>query len=103
VLPIAVSGVISRTAHQHRLAKRFADPSEREWAAATLQVLRRRLRDTQTRVAIGEPISSGQFGRRAAIYDAMVSLLGRVNHPQDEDPTTQQRPSCQPFGSEIVQ
>jgi Acyltransferase len=81
VLPIAVSGVISRTAHQHRIAKRFADPKEREWAAATLQVLCRHLRDTQTRVVIGEPISSGQFGQWAAIQAAMASLLARVSDP----------------------
>ena len=81
VLPIAVSGVISRTAHQHRIAKRFADPKEREWAAATLQVLCRHLRDTQTRVVIGEPIASGQFGHWAAIHAAMASLLARVSNP----------------------
>ena len=88
VLPIAVSGVISRTAHQHRIAKRFADPKEREWAAATLQVLCRHLRDTQTRVVIGEPISSGQFSQRAAIHAAMASLLARVSNPHDENLTT---------------
>ena len=81
VLPIAVSGVISRTAHRHRLAKRFADPKEREWAAATLQVLCRHLRDTQTRVVIGEPISSAQLGQWAAIHAAMASLLARVGNP----------------------
>lgn len=88
VLPIAVSGVISRTAQQHRIAKRFADPREREWVAATLQVLCRHLRDTQTRVLIGEPISSGQFSQRAAIHAAMASLLARVNNPHDADLTT---------------
>lgn len=76
VLPIAVSGVISRTAHQHRVAKLFAVPKEREWAAATLQVLCRHLRDTHTRVVIGEPIIwSQKFCQRAAIQSAMASLL----------------------------
>lgn len=88
VLPIAVSGVISKTAHQHRIAKRFADPKEREWAAATLQVLCRHLRDNQTRVAIGEPISSGHFSQRAAIHAAMASLLARVDNRDDENPMT---------------
>jgi 1-acyl-sn-glycerol-3-phosphate acyltransferase len=88
VLPIAVSGVISRTAHRHRMARRFADPKEREWAAATLQVLCRHLRDTRTHVVIGEPISSGQFSQRAAIHAAMASLLARVNNPHDEALTT---------------
>jgi hypothetical protein len=88
VLPIAVSGVISRTAQQHRMARCFADPKEREWAAATLQVLCRHLRDTQTRVVIGEPISSRQLSQRAAIYVAMASLLARVSCPHDDDFTT---------------
>jgi hypothetical protein len=88
VLPIAVSGVISRTAHQHRIAKCFADPKEREWAAATLQVLCRHLRDTQTRVVIGKPIASAPFSQRAAIHAAMASLLARVTNPHGENLTT---------------
>jgi hypothetical protein len=84
VLPIVVSGVISRTAQQHRIARCFADPKEREWAAATLQVLFRHLRDTQTRVVIGEPISSERFTQRTAIHAAMASLLATVNSRHDE-------------------
>src|SRR5262245_36454342 len=87
VLPIAVSGVISRTAHQHRIAMCFADPKEREWAAATLQILCRRLRDTQTRVVVGEPVS-GRFSQRAAIHAAMASLLARANNRHNENLTT---------------
>ncbi|MFT4102496.1 MAG: 1-acyl-sn-glycerol-3-phosphate acyltransferase [Burkholderiaceae bacterium] len=78
VLPVAVGGVISRLAYEHRIAKRFADPKEREWAAATLQVLCRRLRDTRTRVLIGEPIAPGPYSRHAATQAAMASLLERV-------------------------
>ncbi|HEY1243469.1 MAG TPA: 1-acyl-sn-glycerol-3-phosphate acyltransferase [Hyphomicrobiaceae bacterium] len=88
VLPIAVSGVISSTAHRHRIARCFADPKEREWAAATLQVLCRHLRDTRTRVVIGEPIPSGRFSQRAAICAAMASLLARVNNGCDENVAT---------------
>jgi Acyltransferase len=88
VLPIVVSGVISRTAQQHRIAKCFADPKEREWAAATLQVLCRHLRDTQTQVVIGEPITSRRFSQREAIHAAMASLLARVNKRDDESLTT---------------
>jgi hypothetical protein len=92
VLPIAVSGVISGTAHRHRMATRFADPKEREWAAATLQVLFRHLRDTQTRVLIGEPISPGQIGQRAAIHCAMASLLARVSTCHEETYATAIKP-----------
>jgi Acyltransferase len=88
VLPIVVSGVISATARQHPLARCLADPKEREWAAATLQVLCRRFRDTQTRVLIGEPIASGHFSQRAAIHAAMASLLARINDGYDESLTT---------------
>jgi hypothetical protein len=88
VLPVVVSGVISKTAQQHRIAKCFADPKEREWAAATLQVLCRRLRDTQTRVVIGEPISSGRVGQRAAIQAAVASLLTHTKNRVDGSLTT---------------
>jgi hypothetical protein len=88
VLPIVVSGVISKTAQQHRIAKSFADPKEREWAAATLQVLCRHLRDTQTRVVIGETISPGRFGQRAAIHAAMAPLLTHARNRLDENFTT---------------
>ncbi len=78
VLPVAVGGVIARRAYEHWIAKRFADPKEREWAAATLQVLCRSLRDTHTRVLIGEPIAPGRQDRQAATQAAMASLLTRV-------------------------
>jgi hypothetical protein len=92
VLPVAVSGVISSTAQQHRIARCFSDQKEREWAAATLQVLSRRLRDTQTRVVIGEPILSGECGGRPAISAAMISLLARVAKPHNEIPTVMVNP-----------
>ncbi len=85
VLPIAVSGVISRAAHQHRIARRFADPKEREWAAATLQVMCRRFRDTQTRVLIGEPISPRQLSRWTTVHGIMATLLARIIYPDNED------------------
>jgi hypothetical protein len=88
LLPIAVSGVISRKARQHRIARYFADPKEREWAAATLQVLCRHLRDTETHVVIGSPVSSRQSGQRMAIHAAMASMLERLGSPHSEDVTT---------------
>jgi hypothetical protein len=88
LLPIAVSGVISRTAQRHPMARRLADPREREWAAATLQVLCRRLRDTHTRVAIGKPIPSTQCSLRAAVHAAMASLLACAGEPHAQRVTT---------------
>jgi hypothetical protein len=78
VLPIAVSGVISKTAYRHPIAKRFANPKEREWAAATLQVLFRHFRDTQTRVVIGGRVSSETARDQATVQAAMDALLARV-------------------------
>ena len=95
VLPIVVSGVISSTALPHRLARRFADPKEREWAAATLQIFCRYFRDTHTRVAIGEPIGTGQLFPRPAIDAAMLTLLDRVlpqNISARKEPSTSRLP-----------
>lgn len=78
VLPVVVSGVISITAHRHLLARRLADPRERDWAAATLQVMCRRFRDTRTRVMIGEPISMGRLPIQSALETVMTSMLDRV-------------------------
>jgi len=96
VLPIVVSGVISSTALQHPLAKRFSEPKEREWAAATLQVFCRSFRDTQTRVAIAEPISAGQLPLRPALDAAMTSLLRRALPRSD---TLRNQPSARPISS----
>jgi hypothetical protein len=102
VLPIVVSGVISQTAQEHPIAKCFADPKEREWAAATLQVLCRHLRDTQTRVAIGEPISPGHFRQGAAIHAAMASLLTRAKNRHDGSITTSDEAHHRPVIGPVV-
>jgi hypothetical protein len=77
VLPLAVSGVISRTALASPLARWIADAEEREFAAATLQVLFRRYRDTDTRVLVGEPILAGP-NLPAAVFEGMGGLLTRL-------------------------
>lgn len=59
VLPLAVSGVISRTALASPLIRWIADPKDREFAAATLQLLFRHYRDTNTKVLVGEPFTPG--------------------------------------------
>ena len=50
---------------------------EREFAAATLQVLFRRYRDTDTRVLVGEPILAGP-NLPAAVFEGMGGLLTRL-------------------------
>ena len=81
VLPIAVSGVISRAAHRHPIARHFVDPAEREWAAATLQVLCRHLRRAEVRIVIGKPISMGHDSQGVTLRTSMAALLARASDP----------------------
>jgi 1-acyl-sn-glycerol-3-phosphate acyltransferase len=59
VLPLAVAGVISSTALAAPIVRRIANTADREYAAATLQVLLPRFRDTDTTVLVGEPFRPG--------------------------------------------
>ena len=81
VLPIAVSGVISRAAHRHPIARHFVDPAEREWAAATLQVLCRHLQRAEVRIVIGKPIPMGHDSQGVTLRTSMAALLARASDP----------------------
>lgn len=70
VLPMAVSGVISRTALATPLVRRLPDDESREFAAACLQVLVPRYRDTDTRVVVGAPFHPAA--------DAPAVVRGRI-------------------------
>ncbi len=56
VVPAVVSGVISRDALKNPITRIRGTPRDREWLAATLQVLVPALRDVTTRVEFGVPI-----------------------------------------------
>ncbi|HEU4847668.1 MAG TPA: hypothetical protein VFT03_05675, partial [Rubrobacteraceae bacterium] len=56
VVPAVVSGVLSPTALRNPLIFVRRQPRDREWLAATLQMLTPALRDVTTRVAFGEPV-----------------------------------------------
>lgn len=56
VVPAVVSGVISRAALRNPLARLRRTPRDREWLAATLQMLVPALRNVTTRVEFGIPI-----------------------------------------------
>ncbi len=73
VLPVAVSGVISRRMLRHPLARRRASPADRELAAATLQVLVRE-RVITPQLAVGEPL--GGPATTADLRAAMAALIG---------------------------
>jgi 1-acyl-sn-glycerol-3-phosphate acyltransferase len=56
IVPVAVSGVISQTALRHPLARLYRTSKQREWVAATLQVMFPRYRDTHVTLRIGQSI-----------------------------------------------
>lgn len=56
VLPTAVSGVISTTALRNPLTKLYRNDKQREWVAATLQVMLPAYRDTDVTVRFGQPV-----------------------------------------------
>lgn len=80
ILPAAVGGVISPSALRHPLARWFRSDADREWAAATLQVLSARYRDTRTKLALGAPMEARTLGGQAGnfIVAEMNRLLPRV-------------------------
>jgi 1-acyl-sn-glycerol-3-phosphate acyltransferase len=61
VLPAAVGGVISTSAQRNPAARVFRSQRDRDWAAATLQILVPAYRDVHTRVAFGPPISAADL------------------------------------------
>jgi Acyltransferase len=59
VVPVIVSGVLSPTALRNPLTFLRRRKEDREWLAATLQMLTPTLRNVTTRVAFGRPIHAG--------------------------------------------
>jgi 1-acyl-sn-glycerol-3-phosphate acyltransferase len=56
IVPAATSGVISANALRHPLSRLYRSAEQREWVAATLQVMLPRYRDTHVTLRFGEPI-----------------------------------------------
>lgn len=59
LVPVAVSGVINPKAARHPWLRRFTDRKDRDWAAATLQVVVPSYRRVAVRVRFGSPMRSG--------------------------------------------
>ena len=85
ILPVAVGGVISNTALRNPLLNIFSEQKDKEWAAATLQVLLPYYRDTHTHVAIGSSLHASDLielgtpeAITAAVTERMVPLLTRI-------------------------
>jgi len=58
ILPAVTSGVISTNALRHPLSRLYRTAKQREWVAATLQVMLPRYRDTQVTLRFGKSIHS---------------------------------------------
>jgi 1-acyl-sn-glycerol-3-phosphate acyltransferase len=56
IVPTVTSGVISTNALRHPLSRLYRTAKQREWVAATLQVMLPRYRDTQVTLRFGKPI-----------------------------------------------
>ena len=71
VVPVFVKGVISKPATQVPFLRVFKDQKDRDWAAATLQILFRRYRDVRVSVNFGPPV----FGDLECLISAMTKLI----------------------------
>ena len=76
-VPLAVGGVLSARALRTPLVRRAATRADREWTAATLQVIFRRYHDTDVRVLVGEPFHPGSEPTRELVL-RMSELLARL-------------------------
>ena len=80
VVPVVVSGVISAAALRNPLVLVRRERRDREWLAATLQMLTPVLRNVTTRVAFGRPVraaEAGGDGVRDAVLAEARRLIGR--------------------------
>jgi len=71
VLPVIVSGVLSPAALRSLLPRLYRGRKQREWVAATIQVMLRRYRNVTVRVSIGEPLRFGSRESRSEIMEAV--------------------------------
>lgn len=77
VVPAAVSGVVSRAAFDHPLAKRRGVPKERQRMATLLQLALPAYRANRVSISFGAPIAPCVgFDVHAAVIDAMQALIG---------------------------
>ena len=75
VVPVVVSGVISPSALRNPLIHLRRRRRDREWLAATFQLLIPALRDVKARVEFGRPIYAKP---KAAVGDAVIEEMRRL-------------------------
>lgn len=76
VVPAAISGVVSRSAFDHRLARRRGVLKERQRMATLLQFVLPAYRANRVSISFGLPIAGGTRDLHDAVVDAMRALIG---------------------------
>ncbi|GAB4472620.1 MAG: 1-acyl-sn-glycerol-3-phosphate acyltransferase [Anaerolineae bacterium] len=77
ILPVLVSGVISAPALRHPITRLYRSKADREWAAATLQLLLPWYRRVTVSVAFGQPLRAADLaagGRDAVLETAKAAM-----------------------------
>ena len=76
IVPAAISGVVSRSAFDHRLARHRDLLKERQRMATLLQIAFPRYRANCVTIRFGEPIRGDAREVRATVIEAMHALIG---------------------------
>jgi putative hemolysin len=80
IIPVIVSGVLSPAALRNPLTRLRRRKEDREWLAATLQMMTPALRNVTTRVAFGQPVRARDSSGRAisqAVQEEARRLIER--------------------------
>lgn len=77
VVPAVVCGVLSPAALRNPLTFIRRQGRDREWLAATLQMLTPALRNVTTRIAFGQPVGAGNMNVRESVVGETRRLIKR--------------------------
>jgi len=81
IVPVAVGGLLSRTALRNPIVRRYRDAQRRNFLAATLQMMLPTYRDPIVSVCYGQPLRGAQATRGRALAQMQV-LLRQVQQQQ---------------------
>jgi len=77
IVPAVVSGVLSPTALRNPLTFVRRQPRDRQWLAASIQMMTPALRNVATRIAFGQPTHTEDGAVRETVLDEMRHLIER--------------------------
>ena len=75
IVPVIVSGVISAKARRSPIARIRRRQKDRDWLAATLQIVFRRYRDTPAQVRFGEAVCAGDLAAKHNDARAITQVI----------------------------